>query len=191
MDTEATHPINGDSIAALVVLLLANVLVVHPLALPLPLALSDLLRKAAYHARITADDGSSASSSTSSSSSGASTGADVAAPAAPLAAAASDGRRRLKARLGLVSAPFAGVLILLASGTISGATVRKGIVGDGEGLKPYDISASESAAWPAGLRHPSFRARADPRAPGLPVLLFICLVRRTQVAPLPAAQTVS
>jgi hypothetical protein len=128
----ASHPIDGHSIAALVILLLVNVVVVRPLSIPLPVAVSDLLRKAAYHARITADDGSASSTS----------GSDSASTTAA-AAVAEEGRRRrrLRARLGLVSAPLAGVLILLASKTIDGTTVRKGIVGDPDGLEPFDISA--------------------------------------------------
>lgn len=126
MDTGASHPINGHSIAALVVLLVVNIVVVRPLSIPLPAAVSDFLRKLAYHARLTADDGiAGTTASTSSSTSGSN--------AAP--------GRRLRARLGLVSAPLAGVLILLASKTIDGTTVRKGIVGDPDGLEPFDISA--------------------------------------------------
>ncbi|CED82867.1 Class II aldolase/adducin N-terminal domain protein [Phaffia rhodozyma] len=44
-----------------------------------------------------------------------------------------------RATFGLVSAPLIGVLVLLASKSIDGGTVKKGIVGDPDGLKPYDI----------------------------------------------------
>lgn len=135
------HPINGHSIAALVILLVANLLVVHPLAILLPLALSDFLRRTAYQLRITssptggnATDGTRLTADiTSSSSSG------VAGGGGPTAGGQKPASR-LRLRLGLVSAPLGGVLILLASKTIGGETVAKGIAGDPDGLKPYDIS---------------------------------------------------
>lgn len=138
------HPINGHSIAALVILLVANLLVVHPLAIPLPLALSSFLRSAAYQLRITssptggnATDGARLTGgSTRSSSSGVAGGGPTAGGQKPAS--------RLRVRLGLVSAPLGGVLILLASKTIGGETVAKGIAGDPDGLKPYDISTFPS-----------------------------------------------
>lgn len=139
------HPINGHSIAALVILLVANLLVVHPLAIPLPLALSGFLRRAAYQLRITSSPtGGNATDvarltgdSTRSSSSGVAGGGGPAAGGQKPAS-------RLRVRLGLVSAPLGGVLILLASKTIGGETVAKGIAGDPDGLKPYDISTFPS-----------------------------------------------
>lgn len=44
--------------------------------------------------------------------------------------------------LGLNTAPVLGVLICLTSLSIDWEVVSRGIVGDGKGVKPYDISSS-------------------------------------------------
>jgi Na+/H+ antiporter NhaD/arsenite permease-like protein len=46
--------------------------------------------------------------------------------------------RRLYLSLSLLTAPFIGVILLLATTTINGSTIRLGIVGD-ETIKPYDV----------------------------------------------------
>lgn len=47
--------------------------------------------------------------------------------------------------LGLNSAPVLAVLVLLASRSIDGTTLRMGIVGEETGVKPYDISELRGA----------------------------------------------
>lgn len=46
--------------------------------------------------------------------------------------------RRLHATLSLLTAPLIGVILLLATTTINGSTIRLGIVGD-ENVKPYEV----------------------------------------------------
>jgi len=46
--------------------------------------------------------------------------------------------RKLYFSLSLLTAPFIGVILLLATTTINGSTIRLGIVGD-ETIKPYDV----------------------------------------------------
>lgn len=55
----------------------------------------------------------------------------------------SDLKKRRRFTVGLVVAPLSGVLVLLASNSIDGATVKQGVVGQKEGLQPYDISEFE------------------------------------------------
>lgn len=47
-------------------------------------------------------------------------------------------KRRLYFSLSLKTAPVIGVLLLLATTTINGSTIKLGIVGD-ENIKPYDV----------------------------------------------------
>lgn len=67
------------------------------------------------------------------------------------------------------SAPVLAALVLLASGSISGHTIRMGIVGEEVGVKPYDISES---SWSEGDGEDADLARCPRHRT---VLLFISL----------------
>lgn len=110
-----------------------DILVVFPIRIPIPRAVSILVHKALVKARLVnelADD-------------------DDSSPA--------KARRHLE--LGLNTAPVLAVLVLLASSSISGATVRRGIAGSDGGVHPYDISQSEKRA--ANIRMRSEAASDD------------------------------
>ncbi|KAL7416003.1 hypothetical protein BDY24DRAFT_380768 [Mrakia frigida] len=114
LSSVSSHQIDGHSIAVLVVFLLVNVAVVFPVRIPLPRFLTSssifILRTLRLLNPPSQDE------------------LDSTAP-----------KERTFFELGLNSAPVLAVLVLLASRSIDGTTLRMGIVGEETGVRPYDI----------------------------------------------------
>lgn len=101
--------LNGHSGFILAVFCVVSIFVIWPLKLPLPRSLQRPLLSTLRELRIIGNSEYSTLSA-----------------------------RRLHIWLSLTTAPLIGVILLLASTTIHGSTIRLGIVGD-ESIKPYDV----------------------------------------------------
>ncbi|EXJ59665.1 hypothetical protein A1O7_03811 [Cladophialophora yegresii CBS 114405] len=107
-DGQQDH-LNGHSGFILAVFCVVSALVIWPLKIPLPAYLQDLLLSTLLKTRIIGRHEFVALSN-----------------------------RRLHIHLSLTTAPVMAVILLLATTTIHGSTIRLGIVGD-ENVKPYDV----------------------------------------------------
>ena len=132
----------------------ADVLVVFPLHIPLPRPLTNLTTALLRKLRIL-DSPSTLSADGDELSEG----------------GGGEAKERVWFTLGLNSAPVLAVLVLLASQSIKGETVRMGIVGVEGGVRPYDISQSPRGRTDAQNE----RAEADVGRWLSTVLLFISL----------------
>ncbi|KAK5216272.1 hypothetical protein LTS03_002415 [Exophiala xenobiotica] len=103
--------LNGHSGFILAVFCIVSILVIWPARIPLPNNVQRLLLLALRRGRIISDDEYSRTLSA---------------------------RRRLYFSLSLKTAPAIGVILLLATTTIHGSTIKLGIKGD-ESIKPYDV----------------------------------------------------
>jgi Na+/H+ antiporter NhaD/arsenite permease-like protein len=101
--------LNGQSGFILAVFCVVSALVIWPVKIPLPAFLQRLLLSALLKTRVIGHDDLKQLSS-----------------------------RRLHIHLSLTTAPVIAVILLLATTTIRGSTIRLGIVGD-ENVKPYDV----------------------------------------------------
>src|SRR3978361_2379965 len=101
--------LNGHSGFILAVFCVVSALVIWPVKLPLPTSLQRALLSTLLKTRIIGHDDYDAMST-----------------------------RRLHISLSLTTAPVIAVILLLATTTIHGSTIRLGIVGD-ENVKPYDV----------------------------------------------------
>lgn len=101
--------LNGFSGFILAVFIVVSIFVIWPVHIPLPRVLQSLLLKLLKALRIIGNREYDSLSS-----------------------------RTLRFPLSLETAPLIGVIILLASTTIDGSTIRLGVKGD-ENVKPYDV----------------------------------------------------
>lgn len=101
--------LNGHSGFILAVFCVVSILVIWPLRIPLPHGLQRWLLRILHRARVIDDDDLESLST-----------------------------RPLRISLSLTTAPVIAVILLLATTTIDGTTIRLGIVGD-QNVKPYDV----------------------------------------------------
>lgn len=101
--------LNGHSGFILAVFCVVSIFVIWPVKIPLPTSLQRPLLRSLRKIRIVGDEDLKSLSD-----------------------------RRLYFSLSLLTAPFIGVVLLLATTTINGSTIRLGIVGD-DSIKPYDV----------------------------------------------------
>lgn len=101
--------LNGHSGFILAVFCVVSFFVIWPVKIPLPTSLQRPLLRSLRKTRIVGDEDFKSLSG-----------------------------RRLYFSLSLLTAPFIGVVLLLATTTINGSTIKLGIVGD-DSIKPYDV----------------------------------------------------
>ncbi|KIV89370.1 hypothetical protein PV10_08944 [Exophiala mesophila] len=109
MSAAEQEHLNGHSGLILAVFCIVSILVIWPVRIPLPHAVQQPLRRILHQARIIDDADYEYLS-----------------------------KRPLHISLSLTTAPVIAVILLLATTTINGSTIRLGIVGD-ENVKPYDV----------------------------------------------------
>lgn len=127
--------LNGHGIFAIIVFACVTLIVIYPIRIPFPFALSEWVRKQFVH-----ETGPSSSTSSSPPPNAALSREASIISSDSLAPRNDNPPKRYYFTLNHVSAPMVGILLLLATKTIGGEEIKLGIVGD-EGVEPYDVLA--------------------------------------------------